>query len=302
MFPSSSAVNILARPPRVRSVISGKISNRNTRRGSNERTRTRNTDRFALLHAMDDAANIYAHYDTFKSAPPVKWAPLELRMPAVSNENNPENRVFQTDANMLAAYTYSDVAYLDPPVDSRQYGDIYHLPENIAQWAKPELRGKDKKGRSGAGQEPVLQKGAAQVFAALVEGCKAKCILAALPEKQEGRGARSSLKLSAEEMLAAMRKRGEVHIAFPPLPRPRQSSSSCFPMNLKRNPKKIRGRAPTKRAAFWCANAGRRPGNGWIHPSISRAENTGNWNVFCPIFRQTSGACGMCFPAGAASA
>ncbi len=171
----------------------------------------------SLLQAMDGAANIYAHYDTFK-APPVKWAPLEMRLPAVSNENDPENRVFQTDANMLAAYTYSDVAYLDPPVDSRQYGDIYHLPENIAQWAKPELRGKTKKVARAQGKSLYCKKGAAQVFAALVEGCKAKCILAALPEKQEGRGARSSLKLSAEEMLACLRKRGEVHIVFPPLP------------------------------------------------------------------------------------
>ena len=169
----------------------------------------------SLLHAMDEAANIYAHYDTFKSAP-VKWNPLELHMPAVFNENNPENRIFNTDANMLAAYTYSDVAYLDPPIDSRQYSDIYHLPENIAMWNKPVLKGKAMKSPRGHIKSLYCKKGAGEVFAQLVAQCKAKVILAALPEKQEGRGSRSSAKLTVEEMLAAMRMKGSVHIAFPP--------------------------------------------------------------------------------------
>ena len=134
---------------------------------------------------MDEAANIYAHYDTFKSQP-VKWKVLELRIPATFNENHPENRIFNTDANMLAAYTYSDVIYLDPPIDSRQYSDIYHLPENIAMWNKPELKGKAMKSPRGHIKSLYCKKGAGEVFAQLITQCKAKLILAALPEKQEG--------------------------------------------------------------------------------------------------------------------
>ena len=169
----------------------------------------------SLLCAMDDAANIYAHYDTFKPAP-FTWEPLELRVPAVSNENSPENRIFNTDANMLAPYTYSDIAYLDPPIDSRQYSDIYHLPENIAVWAKPELKGKTMKNPRGHIKSLYCKKGADEVFAQMVEQCNAEVILAAIPEKQEGRGTRSAAKLSADEMMRVLRKKGSVSIQFPP--------------------------------------------------------------------------------------
>ncbi len=137
-------------------------------------------------------------------------------MPAISNENSPENRIFNTDANILAAYIYSDVAYLDPPNDSRQYSDIYHLPENIAMWAQPELKGKAMKNPRGHIKSLYCKKGAEEVFSQLVALCKAKLIIAALPEKQQKRAKRSSSKISGEQMMQIMRKKGRVSVVFPP--------------------------------------------------------------------------------------
>ena len=34
-----------------------------------------------------------------------------------------------------------DVIYIDPPYNSRQYCDAYHLLENVARWNKPEVFG-----------------------------------------------------------------------------------------------------------------------------------------------------------------
>ena len=38
-----------------------------------------------------------------------------------------------------------DFCYIDPPYNSRQYSDAYHLLENLALWKKPEVFGKAKK-------------------------------------------------------------------------------------------------------------------------------------------------------------
>ena len=49
------------------------------------------------------------------------------------------------DSNILANEIKGDVVYIDPPYNSRQYSDAYHLLENLALWNKPEVFGKAKK-------------------------------------------------------------------------------------------------------------------------------------------------------------
>ena len=177
----------------------------------------------ALLYAMDDAANIYAHYDTFKKQP-VEWGGLHLLPPSLS-EGNPANRVFQTDANMLASFAYADVVYLDPPADSRQYCDIYHLPDNIARWEKPEVSGIARKPKRGHKKSLYCKKGAGDVYAALVRDVRAGLILASLSEK-DGCADRSAAKVKTGDVLAALAKRGKVHIVFPPLPQKGTAASA----------------------------------------------------------------------------
>ena len=49
------------------------------------------------------------------------------------------------DANILANEIKGDVVYIDPPYNSRQYSDTYHLLDNLASWNKPDVKGKQKK-------------------------------------------------------------------------------------------------------------------------------------------------------------
>ena len=42
---------------------------------------------------------------------------------------------------MLARRIKADVAYIDPPYNSRQYSRFYHIYENLVEWKKPELFG-----------------------------------------------------------------------------------------------------------------------------------------------------------------
>ena len=45
------------------------------------------------------------------------------------------------DANKLARQIKSDLVYIDPPYNSRQYSRFYHVYENLVKWEKPKLFG-----------------------------------------------------------------------------------------------------------------------------------------------------------------
>ena len=57
--------------------------------------------------------------------------------------NNEKNKVYQSDAQILAEGLYKtekiNIAYLDPPYNQHQYGSNYHILNTIALWDKPEI-------------------------------------------------------------------------------------------------------------------------------------------------------------------
>ena len=98
----------------------------------------------SLIYAMDKVANTVGHYDAYRETLDTRCS-LRLSLPEIDNHKNVGNLVFNQDANRLIRHIRCDVLYLDPPYNSRQYCDTYHLLENIARWKKPELKGKARK-------------------------------------------------------------------------------------------------------------------------------------------------------------
>jgi adenine-specific DNA methylase/DNA modification methylase len=112
----------------------------------------------SLLFAVDKVANTVGQYDAFlkhiegNAGSTDKHLidsnvlkPLHLRVPRVELGSNRVNEVYNLDANQLIHLLEADVLYLDPPYNTRQYVDCYHVLENILRWEKPELRGKTRK-------------------------------------------------------------------------------------------------------------------------------------------------------------
>ncbi len=111
----------------------------------------------SLLYAADKVANTCGQYDAFLKhlgsnpygedgthrVDAMVYKPLELGLPQVIESR--ESRVLCADANHLVGDAAVDLLYLDPPYNSRQYVDNYHVLENIARWEKPELFGKTRK-------------------------------------------------------------------------------------------------------------------------------------------------------------
>jgi adenine-specific DNA-methyltransferase len=111
----------------------------------------------SLLFAMDKSANTVGQYDAFlkhigRAAYSAEgkhvvdsnvYKPLTLRLPRF--EFDGRNRVYNQDLNDLIARIEGDVLYLDPPYNTRQYVDCYHVLENVMRWDKPALYGKTRK-------------------------------------------------------------------------------------------------------------------------------------------------------------
>ena len=53
-------------------------------------------------------------------------------------------------AEIAATAAVADVFFMDPPYNSRQYSDAYHVLENVARWEKPDVKGVARKMDRGA--------------------------------------------------------------------------------------------------------------------------------------------------------
>ena len=93
----------------------------------------------SLLYAMDKIANTCGHYDAYRKG--VEFDKhLELAVPT-PKQHKRKNQCFNEDANELVKHIRADIVYIDPPYNSRQYCDTYHLIENVARWEKPVVSG-----------------------------------------------------------------------------------------------------------------------------------------------------------------
>jgi adenine-specific DNA methylase/DNA modification methylase len=143
----------------------------------------------SLLLAVDKAANTVGQYDAFLKHIDSRESTgrhlidsnvhktLRLRVPEIDLNGNDGNEVYNEDANRLIHHLEAEVLYLDPPYNTRQYVDCYHVLENILRWDKPPLQGKTRKFQRDHLKSRYSRKNeAAQALEELIEAARAKHI------------------------------------------------------------------------------------------------------------------------------
>ena len=165
----------------------------------------------SLLYAMDKIANTCGHYDAYiKGATFEKH--LELTLPLASNENNQNNQSYNEDANKLVERIEADLVYIDPPYNSRQYCDAYHLLENVARWEKPAVTGVALKMDRIKLKSDYCTSSAAKAFEDLVSKIKAKYILLSYNNMAEKGNGRSNAKISDDDIMRILSRKGKVKV------------------------------------------------------------------------------------------
>ncbi|MFT4413214.1 Dam family site-specific DNA-(adenine-N6)-methyltransferase [Fredinandcohnia humi] len=165
----------------------------------------------SLLYAMDRIANTVGHYDAYRKTDDLDRE-LVLNRLDVFNQYNANNQIYNSDANQLVKEVSADMVYIDPPYNSRQYSDAYHLLENVATWNKPEVFGVARKMDRSHIKSKYNLKTAAMAFSELIENLNTKYILVSYNDMGNNGCDRSQARISDHEILSALERKGEVTI------------------------------------------------------------------------------------------
>lgn len=164
----------------------------------------------SLLYAMDKIANTCGHYDAYRKNGELDKK-LELMIPDIEKTNF-SNEIYNEDINKLVKVVKADVVYLDPPYNSRQYCDAYHLLENVARWEKPEVIGIAKKMDRTPLKSDYCTQSAVFAFEDLIKNIDAKYIVLSYNNMAEKGNDRSNAKLPDSEILRILKAKGTVNV------------------------------------------------------------------------------------------
>lgn len=168
----------------------------------------------SLLYSMDKIANTCGHYDAYrKNGKFEKSFVLKL----IKIENNTINkRVFYNgDSNQIILqkdFPKVDCVYCDPPYNSRNYCDLYHLLENVAKWEKPPVSGEARKMERTNLKSEYCGKQAAKAFEDLVKHLNCKYILLSYNNTGEKANDRSNARISDDDIIRILKSKGEVKV------------------------------------------------------------------------------------------
>lgn len=162
----------------------------------------------SLLYSFDRCANTVGHYDAYVKKACQSGFVFELIEPIVSET---EVMIYREDANKLVRRVCADIAFVDPPYNSRQYSRFYHVPEAIVKWDKPSLSGKAMK--------PPLENmseysrvNAPNVFNDLIQSLRVRYIVVTYNNTYDSKSSSSRNKITLEQIREILDSRGKTQI------------------------------------------------------------------------------------------
>jgi len=131
-----------------------------------------------LIEAVPSVSNTSGTYGAYlKINDPRMYLPLTLQAPRfVCNRHS--NKCYNEDANHLIKKVNTDIIYIDPPYNHRQYPSNYHVLETLAVWDKKITS--TKSGLREWGHQRSLycsKRKCADVFDDLIQNCNVRYIL-----------------------------------------------------------------------------------------------------------------------------
>lgn len=162
----------------------------------------------SLIYSMDRIANTLGHYEAYikKKIEPRKFI---MRMIDVKQFEGIE--IYQRDSNELSREIHTDLVYMDPPYNSRQYSRFYHVYEVLVKWDKPELKGAARK-PAVENMSDYCRVKALSAFTDLVAHIAAKYIVVSYNNTYQSKSSSSKNKIKLEEIVDVLNKCGTTKI------------------------------------------------------------------------------------------
>lgn len=162
----------------------------------------------SLIYSIDKIANTVGHFDAYIKKS-ITYHPLTLQLIKPLSPKSVE--IYREDSNLLAERVSADVAYIDPPYNSRQYSRFYHIYENLTTWGKPELYGVAMKPKP-QNMSAYCTTRAAAAFRDLIMKLNVKYIAVSYNNTYDSKSGSSKNKISLEEILSILEQRGKTTI------------------------------------------------------------------------------------------
>lgn len=168
----------------------------------------------SLLYSMDKVANTCGHYDSYikgsKYYKQFEMIPLNLSKVPIG-----DNEFFNDDSNKLALagkFPYVDCVYCDPPYNSRNYCDLYHLLENVALWKKTAVKGVARKMDRSNLKSKYCSRTASVAFEELVMALNCKYIVLSYNNTGNKANDRSNARMKDEDIIRILSRKGKVEV------------------------------------------------------------------------------------------
>ena len=165
----------------------------------------------SLIYSMDRVANTVGHYDAYRKIKNIEDK-FFMYMLDVSEKGEKKSHISNLDANEFIKSVKADLVYIDPPYNSRQYCDAYHLLENVAVWNKPKVYGVAKKMDRTKLKSRYCTNKAVEAFDELIRNCNCKYILVSYNNTGDKSNSRSNAKISDLQIKQILEKKGKVQV------------------------------------------------------------------------------------------
>ncbi|MFA7288644.1 MAG: DNA adenine methylase [Melioribacteraceae bacterium] len=162
----------------------------------------------SLLYSADKIANTVGHYDAyFKN----KNITDNFMMKPIDPILGGDIEIYQEDSNVLAKTIKADIAYIDPPYNSRQYSRFYHVLETLTKWDKPILHGVALKPEP-ENMSDYCRVNAKDKLRELVNDIQAKFLVVSYNNTYESKSNSSKNKITLFEIEEILKNKGETKI------------------------------------------------------------------------------------------
>lgn len=163
----------------------------------------------SLLYSFDRCANTVGHYEAYIKGKDIRTEfiyelvePIKTKKPI---------KIYRTDSNELAKKIKADVAFIDPPYNSRQYSRFYHVMETITKWDKPKLAGTAMKPPE-ENMSDYCRNSAPMVFDDLIKHLNVKYIVVTYNNTYDSKSSSSRNKITLEQIQESLEAKGKTEI------------------------------------------------------------------------------------------
>ena len=163
----------------------------------------------SLLYSFDRCANTVGHYEAYIKGKEIRSEFIFQLIEPIKSSNS--IYIFREDANELAKQINADIAFIDPPYNSRQYSRFYHVMETITKWEKPKL--------SGVAMKPPVENmsdycrnSGPIVFEDLVKNLNVKYIVVTYNNTYDSKSSSSRNKITLAQIKEILEKKGNTQI------------------------------------------------------------------------------------------